>query len=271
MSQDRQTSPELPPGYARDLVDLFRRIQPPEPLTRRELARKARVSESYLSEVLRGRKTPSPATAAKIAEAYGARADRVLEARRLAESQAELSRHQKKQAETTKCAPPASEQAPPGAPRRSLARPWVPVLGATALATTLAGTAALATRPDAGHALLITGSVTCESGRPVVGIWIAAATGQRDSGYAHLGLAATAPSAESTATYSYRLAHGGSYVVHAGCGGTASDWYSRSFSALLSRRVAALRCDDLATSSAGLLETRGTCRLSLPMGDARRS
>ena len=35
--------------------------------------------------------------------------------------------------------------------------------------------------------MTVTGSVACESGRPVAGVWIAASTGQEDSGLAHLG------------------------------------------------------------------------------------
>jgi hypothetical protein len=39
----------------------------------------------------------------------------------------------------------------------------------------------------AGSQTTVTGSVVCDSGRPAVGVWIAASSGQKDSGYAHLG------------------------------------------------------------------------------------
>ena len=91
------------------------------------------------------------------------------------------------------------------------------------------------------------GSVTCESGRPVVGVWIAAANGQSESGFAHLG--PPDPSTfsypiGSSGTYSFLLTHGGKYAVHVGCGGSAGHWTSRDYSPLLSGRTAHLRCSD---------------------------
>jgi transcriptional regulator with XRE-family HTH domain len=107
----------------------------------------------------------------------------------------------------------------------------------------------------------VTGSVVCESGRPVVGVWIAASTGQDDSGFAHLG--PPNPSGisypiGSNGTYSYRLPHGGPYAVHVGCGGNARDWTSSNYSPLVSSRTVRLRCQDRSVSALGT-NSRGRC------------
>jgi hypothetical protein len=107
----------------------------------------------------------------------------------------------------------------------------------------------------------VTGSVVCESGRPVVGVWIAASTGQGDSGFAHLGPLNTSGISYpigSNGTYGYLLPHGGSYAVHVGCGGTAPDWASSSYSPLLSSRTVHLRCQDPSASAQGT-SSRGWC------------
>jgi hypothetical protein len=110
----------------------------------------------------------------------------------------------------------------------------------------------------------VTGSVVCESGRPVVGVWIAASTGQSDSGYAHLGPPGSSGISYPIGpmgTYSYRLPYGGTYAVHVGCGGTSQRWASSNYSPLLSSRTANLRCDD-PTSSARGASPRGRCTLT---------
>lgn len=111
----------------------------------------------------------------------------------------------------------------------------------------------------------VTGSVVCESGRPVVGVWIAASAGQSDSGYAHVGpsdSSGTSYPIGPAGTYSYLLPHGGPYAVHVGCGGTAAHWASRSYSPLLSSRTAHLRCDDPTTAAAGDVIPRGKCTIA---------
>lgn len=108
---------------------------------------------------------------------------------------------------------------------------------------------------------LVTGSVVCESGRPVIGVWIAASAGQDDSGFAHLGPpnpSGVSYPAGSEGTYSFRLAHGGSYSVHVGCGGSAHRWASKNYSPLLSSLAVRLRCDD-PISSASKPGRRGKC------------
>jgi hypothetical protein len=115
-----------------------------------------------------------------------------------------------------------------------------------------------------GGGLTVTGSVVCESGRPVVGVWVAASTGQGNSGYAHLG----PPDASGTSfpigaagTYSYRLPHGGSYAVHVGCGGTAQQWASSNYSPLLSSPAAHLHCADPISLTHGA-SPQGSCRVT---------
>lgn len=110
----------------------------------------------------------------------------------------------------------------------------------------------------------VTGSVVCESGQPLVGVWIAASTGQDDSGFAHLGPPNTnGPSFPDSAegTYSYRLPHGGSYAVHVGCGQNKHGWLSSDYSPLLSTRTANLRCGQ-STSANSKPMAKGRCVLA---------
>jgi hypothetical protein len=107
----------------------------------------------------------------------------------------------------------------------------------------------------------VTGSIICDSGQRVVGVWIAASTGQADSGFAHLG--PPSPTAisypiGSKGAYSYRLPHGGSYAVHVGCGGTAHNWATSDYSPLLSSRTVHLRCQAPVKSTSGT-SSRGQC------------
>ncbi|HEY7145788.1 MAG TPA: hypothetical protein VH637_16225 [Streptosporangiaceae bacterium] len=107
----------------------------------------------------------------------------------------------------------------------------------------------------------VTGSVACTSGQPVVGVWVAASTGQADSGLAHLGPPGTSGFSYpigSRGTFSYRLPHAGSYALHVGCGGTAHNWASSDYSALLSSRTVHLRCQDPPVSAQGTA-ARGQC------------
>jgi hypothetical protein len=131
--------------------------------------------------------------------------------------------------------------------RAILDHPWTIALAAPVIAAPLILLINnLATGNTAGSVQL-TGTVVCESGRPVVGVWIAASTGQIDSGLAHLGPAKFSGidyPVNSISGYSYRLPHGGTYAVHVGCGGTGADWDSSNYSPLLSGDTADLRCDD---------------------------
>jgi hypothetical protein len=114
------------------------------------------------------------------------------------------------------------------------------------------------------HTSMITGVVTCESGRQVVGVWIAAASGQPGSGYAHLGppdVSGISSPPGSTGSYTYLLADGGSYAVHVCCGGTAGDWASQNYSPLLSQSDVRLRCHDPVRTAAPGIIAHGICKV----------
>jgi hypothetical protein len=113
-----------------------------------------------------------------------------------------------------------------------------------------------------GNNALLTGSVVCPPGQQVVGIWIAASTGQRDSGYAHLGtvVAAAGNYPEGpTATYSFSLQNGITYSVHVGCGGSVNDWEFSDDSPLLSTRSVTLHCTDPLPTYSGNASLKGIC------------
>lgn len=273
MTKDRRADPELPPGPARDLVDLFKKLRLGNRHTVGQLAARTRLSSSHISEVLRGLKAPSPRAAETIAQALGATADEVHRARRIAEDLAELNRYNRQRAtsahQLADAVPKLSERSGHGsadtpAGNRFRRGPWhrtrwITALACSALVATLTAIGLDDPQDAGGRSSLIRGSATCESGRPVVGIWIAAASGQKDSGYAHLGPATAAASHATgpTVTYSYLLPHGGTYNVHVGCGGTSSHWESSNFSPPISARVVQLRCDDPASGSA----STGKCTL----------
>ncbi len=160
--------------------------------------------------------------------------------------------------------PARSYQAGWTRPRRPASRPITAVTAALIAAVLLATGAYLALRvAQSQGSTLVTGSVVCESGRPVTGVWIAASSGQDDSGLAHLGPPGSSGISYpigSAGTYSFRLAHGGSYAVHVGCGGTARRWASSNYSPLLSSTAVLLLCHD--PTSAG--NARGQCSVAGP-------
>lgn len=113
------------------------------------------------------------------------------------------------------------------------------------------------------HASMITGVVTCESGRQVVDVWIAASSGQSASGYAHLGppdISGISSPVGPTASFTYLLADGGSYAAHVGCGGTAQHWASKNYSPLLSQPNVRLRCYDPVREAPPGTTPTGTCK-----------
>jgi transcriptional regulator with XRE-family HTH domain len=283
MTQDHRIDRELPPGPAKDLVDLFRRLQPRNRLTVGQLAMKTAMSPSHISEVLRGRKTPSPPAAERIAQALGAGPDDMRRAWRLAEDLAELNRYNRKRWAASTASIVSTDSACSARPdngvlwsgsgqransqfltrmrRHRPANRLITVFSACALAVTSAFIGTSSSWFGGDGSSLVSGSATCVSGRPVVGIWIAASSGQKDSGFAHLGpaTARTDFAVGSTVTYSYLLPHGGTYSAHVGCGGTASDWDSRNFSPLIIGRVARVRCDDPAATRSRRSTPAGTC------------
>jgi transcriptional regulator with XRE-family HTH domain len=92
MGRSRRPEPYLPPGPARDLVDLFRRLRGSSPLRVGQIAIRTGYTPSHVSEVLRGWKAPSPDAAASIAHALGADQSTVSRARRRADDLREWKR-----------------------------------------------------------------------------------------------------------------------------------------------------------------------------------
>jgi Helix-turn-helix domain len=85
MPRNKRPEPELPPGPARDLVDLFAWLLGSRPMRVGQIANRAGYAPGHISEVLRGWKAPSPDAAARIAQALGADDNTVRRARRRAE------------------------------------------------------------------------------------------------------------------------------------------------------------------------------------------
>jgi plasmid maintenance system antidote protein VapI len=90
--RSKRPEPELPPGPARDLADLFSRLLDSSGLRIGQIARRTGYAPSHVSEVIRGWKAPSPDAAARIAQALGADDNTVRRARRRAEDLKEWKR-----------------------------------------------------------------------------------------------------------------------------------------------------------------------------------
>lgn len=93
MARQPRGDADLPPGPARDLADLYRRLRYSRNLSGGQIALKTGLSAGYISEVMRGWKSPRPATAVKIATALGASIEEIRLASKLAEEMAELNRY----------------------------------------------------------------------------------------------------------------------------------------------------------------------------------
>ena len=85
----------LPPGAARDLVDLLRRLASASGSRNASIARKAGVSASYVSQILHGHKVPSPDIAVRLVNAVGGTDRHELTARGFAEQAAEVRRYER--------------------------------------------------------------------------------------------------------------------------------------------------------------------------------
>jgi transcriptional regulator with XRE-family HTH domain len=111
MPRSRRPEPDLPPGPARDLVDLFRRLRQASPMRIGQLASRTGYTAGHVSEVLRGWKAPSPDAAARIAHALGADDNTVMRARRRAEDLQEWKRENSQKRQRT-----STENTAPGYP-----------------------------------------------------------------------------------------------------------------------------------------------------------
>jgi transcriptional regulator with XRE-family HTH domain len=92
MARRKREEPCLPPGPARDLVDLFGRLRDSSQLRIGQIANRTGYAPGHVSEVLRGWKAPSPDAAARIAQVLGADDNTVRRARRRAEDLKEWKR-----------------------------------------------------------------------------------------------------------------------------------------------------------------------------------
>ena len=72
MPRKKRPEPDLPPGPARDLVDLFTWLRGTRPMRVGQIANRTGYTPGHVSEVLRGWKAPSPDAAALIAQVLGA-------------------------------------------------------------------------------------------------------------------------------------------------------------------------------------------------------
>ena len=108
MARRKREEPYLPPGPARDLVDLFRRLRDSSQLRIGQIANRTGYAPGHVSEVLRGWKAPSPDAAAKIAQVLGADDSTVRRARRRAEDLKEWKRDNSR----SRSRPNTSEEVP---------------------------------------------------------------------------------------------------------------------------------------------------------------
>lgn len=92
MTRSERAEPDLPPGPARDLVDMFRRLRGSSGLRIGQIANRSGYTPGHISEVLRGWKAPSPEAAARIAQVLGGDESAVRRARRWAEELKERKR-----------------------------------------------------------------------------------------------------------------------------------------------------------------------------------
>ncbi len=101
VTRSKRGEPYLPPGPARDLVDLFKRLRHSHDLRIGQIASRTGYTPSHISEVLSGWKAPSPDAAAKIAQVLGGDAATVARARDHAENLADHKRELAREAPRT--------------------------------------------------------------------------------------------------------------------------------------------------------------------------
>jgi len=170
VTRDQRGDPDLPPGPAKDLVDLFRQLRHARRLSGGQIAVRTGLSPGHISEVLRGWKAPSPDAAAKIASALGASHDVARRAVRLAEQLAELNLHNRSRMRdrlprATAAPAPASV---PGQPEPGHPAPGHPAPGHPAPGADASGPGQPARRPRFREAGPATAS-SLPTGRPAAG------------------------------------------------------------------------------------------------------
>jgi tetratricopeptide (TPR) repeat protein/transcriptional regulator with XRE-family HTH domain len=138
----------LPPGPSRDLVDLLRRLRQYRGLSVGQIAVRAGLSRSHVSEVLRGWKTPSPEVAASIVRALGGSESETSNAHRWA-GQARDVRHYQRTRGAAPVAAAASVDRPAEAGQRRITPRELPsaVAGFTGRSAELDALTGLLDRP----------------------------------------------------------------------------------------------------------------------------
>jgi transcriptional regulator with XRE-family HTH domain len=116
VTPSKRAEPYLPPGAARDLVDLFRLLRNSSQLRIGQIATRTGYTPSHISEVLRGWKSPSPNAAVKIAQALGADEATISRARRRAEDLREWKRNEERRSRSPRERSDSAAPAPPGFP-----------------------------------------------------------------------------------------------------------------------------------------------------------
>jgi AAA ATPase domain len=86
---------DLPPGPARELLDMFRRLLDASQVRVGQAAERSGLGVPHVSAVLRGWRAPSPAAAEKIVRALGGDRDEIRRAADLAEQVAEISAYER--------------------------------------------------------------------------------------------------------------------------------------------------------------------------------
>ncbi|HEY0640420.1 MAG TPA: helix-turn-helix domain-containing protein [Pseudonocardiaceae bacterium] len=102
----RSEAPVPPPAAAMALADLFAELRHVRRITVRQIATRTRLSDSHVSEVLRGLKAPSADAADRIAVALGADPSQRTRIRLLAEAVADERRRRRSSTKEPTSAPP---------------------------------------------------------------------------------------------------------------------------------------------------------------------
>jgi hypothetical protein len=134
------------------------------------------------------------------------------------------------------------------APRGKKAARWIlPVVGLAIEAVLIVVLAVKLPKPVPE---VVSGTVKCQSGLPVVGIWLEAQRGGSTwVGFDPLGAEL------STVRYEYQLPNGGPYELRVGCGGTIARWASTSYTGFVHGSGFAFICADDPKGSNGRCRT----------------
>jgi DNA-binding SARP family transcriptional activator len=191
MARRARGEPDLPPGPAQDLVNLYRRLRAVDSLGVGQVATRTGLAKGHVSDVLAGWRAPSPDTAERIAEAMRAGPADARKARVLAERLHDLNRHQRQRASR-----PASAHSPDRVQTRASTLDPVPapagprfrVLGPVRTPVDVGGATARAVLA----ALLVRGDLGARTEDLVAWVWGGAGETSRGSVYRYISSLRTA-------------------------------------------------------------------------------